>query len=273
VSRMTPALLPSARPAAVPPPPGKSVSAPCLVGRGSHQVIADCQQPDIQASRQPDGESVEGASPRHQTEPRLALAGDQGVVKVANEDVGGRPASAALAVPAFLSVFFIIESFGPFLMGFWLVSSQHAQALLDLPTNAGLQTLMLLQLVVGGNVVLFASGSGASFPWPSRPPAALFSLLLLAQVATTLICATGVLVEPISWQVIGWVWAYNLMWLAILRGIWLTVGCLAPCCAAPEFEQGGEGPLIVAATAAGDRGDRLRPYLVSSERAAADRLP
>lgn len=246
------------------------MSAPCLVGRGSHQAIADGQQPDIQASRQPDSEPFEGASPRHQTEPRLALAGDQGVV---NEEHGGRQVFAALAIRAFLSVFFIVESFGPFLMGFWLVSSQHAQALLDLPTNGGLQTLMLLQLVVGGNVVLFASGSGASFPWPSRRPAALFSLLLFAQVATTLICATGVLVEPISWQVIGWVWAYNLMWLAILRGIWLTVGCLAPCCAAPEFEQAGEGPSIVAATAAGDRGDRLRPYLVSSERAAADRLP
>ena len=270
MSRMNSVLLPSARPAALSRPPGRPVSAPCLVGRGSHQVVADGQQPAIEASGQPDGEPVEGASLRHQTEPRLALAYDHGVGK---EEHGGQRVSAVSAVAVFLSVFFIVESFGPFLMGFWLVSSQHAQALLDLPTNGGLQTLMLLQLVVGGNVVLFASGSGASFPWPSRPPAALFSLLLLAQVATTLICATGVLVEPIAWQVIGWVWAYNLMWLAILRGIWLTVGCLAPCCAAPEFEQGGEGPSIVAATAAGNRGDRLRPYLVSSERAAADRLP
>jgi hypothetical protein len=170
-------------------------------------------------------------------------------------------------------VFLIVESFGPFLMGVWLVSNQHALALFGVPTNGGLQTLMLLQLVVGGNVMLFASasGSGKGSPWPPRPPTTLFSLLLLAQVATTLVCATGVLVEPISWQVIGWVWAYNLTWLVILRGIWLTGAYLALCRAAPEFEQGGGGPSIVAPTTAGDRGDRLRPYLIS--RAAADRLP
>lgn len=179
--------------------------------------------------------------------------------------------SAVSAVSVFVGVFLIVESFGPFLMGVWLVSNEHALALFGLPTNSGLQTLMLLQLVIGGNVLLFASGSGKASPWPPRPPTALFSLLLLAQVTTTLVCATGVLVEPISWQVVGWVWAYNLMWLAILRGIWLTVGCLAPCRAAPEFAQGGGGPSIAAATTAGDHGDRLPPYLIS--RAAADRLP
>ena len=181
--------------------------------------------------------------------------------------------SAVSAVSVFVGVFLIVESFGPFLMGVWLVSNEHALALFGLPTNSGLQTLMLLQLVVGGNLVLFASGSGTAFPWPPRPPAALFSLLLLAQVATTLICAAGVLVEPISWQVVGWVWAYNLMWLAILRGIWLTVEYLALCRAAPGFEQGGRAPSTAAATPASQRGDRLRPYLISSERAAGDRLP
>lgn len=270
MSRMTSAFRPSAPPSALSPPPWTPTPAPCLVDRGSHLVIAEGQQPEIQAIRQPAAEHVEIDCLRHQPEPRLALACDQGV---ANAEYGARQASIVSAVSVFLGLFLIVESFGPFLMGVWLVSNQHVLALFGVPTNSGLQTLMLLQLVVGGNVMLFASGSGTGSPWPSRPPTALFALLLLAQVATTLICATGVLVEPISWQVIGWVWAYNLMWLVILRGIWLTVEYLALCRAAPGFEQGGRAPSTAAATPASQRGDRLRPYLISSERAAGDRLP
>jgi H+-transporting ATPase len=32
-------------------------------------------------------------------------------------------------------------------------------------------------------------------------------------------CGLGVLVPKLSWQLIGWVWLYNLVWMFILGGV------------------------------------------------------
>ena len=80
-------------------------------------------------------------------------------------------------------------------------------------------------------------------------------------------CALGLLVEPIAWQVIGWVWGYNLVWLAILRGVWLTAEGVATFLAAGGIDPGGAERPVVAITTAAAPGKRPRPYLISSERA------
>lgn len=143
----------------------------------------------------------------------------------------------------------------------------QALAVLGLTMESPLQTVMLLQLVVGANLVLFASGPENGFLRRSWAQAPLFSLLFFAQLATTLMCALGLLVEPISWQVIGWVWGYNLVWLAILRGVWFTAEGVAAFLAADGIDPGGAERPVVAITTAAAPGKRPRPYLISSERA------
>ena len=181
----------------------------------------------------------------------------------ADEAAIPRQMPAAVAGGAvLLGLFFIVESFGPFLMGMGLVSNAQALTLLGLATNGGLASVMLLQWVVGANLVLFASGTGKCFVRPLGPAVPLIALIFLAQVATTLLCAMGWLVEPISWQLIGWVWAYNLAWLVILRGIWSTAEAVVGFLAARQVAKGAGGSSNASSTPAGDRSGRLRPYLI-----------
>ena len=171
-----------------------------------------------------------------------------------------------------LGALFLIESVGPLLIGLWLVSSPQLLALPSV-TTAALPTVMLLQLVVGGNLLLFASDNGNRFFWPSCPPAPLLVPLLLAQLATTLICSMGPLLEPISWQVIGWVWAYNLVWLVILRAAWFSGRSLAIFLATNRLETASSGAERSPLAETGERGRecRLEPYLMSGSNAADTR--
>lgn len=183
-----------------------------------------------------------------------------------------RQALPVSGASALLGLLFLIESVGPLLIGLGLVSSPRLSALSSV-TAAGLPTVMVLQLVVGGNLLLFASDNGNRFFWPSCPPAPLFVPLLLAQLATTLICSMGMLLEPISWPVIGWVWAYNLVWLVILRAAWFTGRSLVISMAASRLAAASSGSerSTVAETRRRDRACRLEPYLMSGSNVADTR--
>ena len=184
-------------------------------------------------------------------------------------DRQGLPVATASVL---LGLLLLIESLGPLLIGLGLVSSPRLLALPSV-TTAGLPTVMLLQLVVGGNLLLFASDNGNRFFWPSCPPAPLLVPLLLAQLATTLICSMGMLLEPISWPVIGWVWAYNLMWLVILRAAWFAGRRLAISLAANRLDAAHSGAerSAVAETSGRDRDYRLQPCLMSGSNATDTR--
>lgn len=235
--------------------------------RGSDpHTIADFPQPETSAKRAHAGERSADCRQQHAVGPTITLAYDKSSAN-AQPILGQRPSLSWTSV--LLGLFFIVESFGPFLVGASLVSSPQTLAVVGLTTQGGLQTAMLLQLVVGANLLLFASGTDNKFFLPACPAAPLFLLLLLAQVATMLMCATGTMVEPISWQVIGWVWVYNLVWLVILRGIWLTGERVAAFLAARQLDSGGV-PLTAADTPASDRGGRLRPYLIGKDQTADD---
>ncbi len=230
----------------------------------AREAIADRRQPKMQALRNHGGERGEGDCLQDAARPLINLAYDR---RAADEESIARPLPIVAGVSVLLALFFIVESFGPFLFGARLVSSPQALAVLGLTVESPLQTVMLLQLVVGANLVLFASGTENGFLRRSWAQAPLFSLLFFAQLATTLMCALGLLVEPISWQVSGWVWGYNLVWLAILRGVWLTADGVAAFLAADGIDPGGAERPVVAITTAAAPGKRPRPYLISSERA------
>lgn len=84
-------------------------------------------------------------------------------------------------------------------------------------TQKHLQTMMFLQLVVGGHLMLFVTRMKSWFflrPWPS---AILFWAIILTQLAAALLCGFGWndVIAPLPWALIGFVWAYNIGWMFV----------------------------------------------------------
>jgi H+-transporting ATPase len=75
------------------------------------------------------------------------------------------------------------------------------------------QTAMFLQLVVAGHLLLFCTRTKGPFWKPPLPNARLFWAITGTQVFAACMAAYGWLVTPISWELIGGIWLYNLAWL------------------------------------------------------------
>ena len=81
-----------------------------------------------------------------------------------------------------------------------------------------LQTLLFLQLVVGGHLMLFRDPRQGPLwrrPYPAAPRSSGRSSA--TQVVAALICGFGCLVPALSWELIGLVWLYNLAWMVCRR--------------------------------------------------------
>ena len=220
---------------------------------------------------QPHGETGNKDRPRRHAGPVITLAYDNGLV---NAKPGRQQTAGSPGITLLLGVFFIAESFGPFLMGIELLSSPIAPAFFAVfrsMAEGALQSLLLLQLVVGGNLVLFATGTEKGFIRPPCPPLPLLAPILFTQVATTLLCGAGWLVEPIPWQVIACVWVYNLLWILVLRGVWLAGGRLADFLRERPRGKGRQAPSVSVATPADNRAERVPPYLIHTTRGTEER--
>ena len=79
-----------------------------------------------------------------------------------------------------------------------------------------LQTMMFLQLVVGGHLLLFLTRTKRLFFMPPCPNIILFSAIIGTQLLAAFICGFGWFVPKIPWNVIALVWIYNLAWMLIL---------------------------------------------------------
>jgi H+-transporting ATPase len=124
-----------------------------------------------------------------------------------------------LGVSAVLGLFSVIESFGLLLIGLRVLSQPQLQQYFGLTTQAQLQTVMFLQLVAGGHLLLFITRTERWFLQPPFPAAPLFWAIFFTQVVAVLMCGLGWLVEPISWRLVGSVWVYNLAWMFVLGGV------------------------------------------------------
>lgn len=145
----------------------------------------------------------------------LALLDDIPIMTIAydNASVDSVPErwhmKSTLSVSAVLGGASVLQTFVLLLMGYYV---------LDL-NNLALQSLIFLQLVVGGHLMLFVTRSRGSFwsrPFPSRQ---LFSAIVLTQVLAVAMVGFGLLVHPIPWILIGLVWGYNLVWMFPLDGL------------------------------------------------------
>jgi H+-transporting ATPase len=123
-----------------------------------------------------------------------------------------------LGVSLVLGLFSIVESFGLLLIGIRVLSHPYLQEYFGLTTKDQLQTVMFLQLVTGGHLLVFVTRTQRWFFLPPFPAAPLFAALLLTQVVAWLMCGFGWLVPSISWSLIGWVLVYNIAWMFVLGG-------------------------------------------------------
>jgi len=124
-----------------------------------------------------------------------------------------------LSVSAMLGLFCVAESFGMILIGTKALADPAARDLLGLYTKTQLQTATFLQLVAGGHLLMFVTRTERWFTRPPYPAAALTGAIAATQLVALALCGFGLLVEPISWKLIGWVWAYDLAWLGVLGGV------------------------------------------------------
>jgi H+-transporting ATPase len=93
------------------------------------------------------------------------------------------------------------------------------QLYFGLATHEQLQTMMFLQLVGGGQLLLFITRTERWFFQPPFPAAQLFLATLGTQIVAALMCGFGWLVPAIPWELIGWVWLYLIVWMFILGSV------------------------------------------------------
>lgn len=108
---------------------------------------------------------------------------------------------------------------GLLLLGVRLLSHPLLQQYFGLADQHQLQTVMFLQLVVGGHLLLFVTRTERWFFLPPYPAVPLVVAIFLTQVVAVLMCGFGWLVPPIPWSLIGWVWVYNIAWMFVLGGV------------------------------------------------------
>jgi H+-transporting ATPase len=127
-----------------------------------------------------------------------------------------------LSVSAVLGLFSVFQAFGLLLIGLELLSNPAWQAWFGLADRAHLQTVVFLQLVVGGHLLLFVTRTERWFFLPPFPALPLLSAILATQVVAALMCGFGWLVPSISWRVIAAVWIYNILWMFVLGAVRLA---------------------------------------------------
>ena len=119
-----------------------------------------------------------------------------------------------LTCSAVMGMLAVAQSFGLLLIGLaWMRDpALHSWVSLD---HAQLQTLLFLQLVAGGHLLLFVARTKSFFlsrPLPSMP---FFGAILLTQIFAVLMCGFGWLVPAVPWVMIALVWAYVIVWMLI----------------------------------------------------------
>lgn len=151
----------------------------------------------------------------------LALLDDIPIMTIAYDNV---PAAARpvrwnmhriLLFASVMGLLSLAETFGLLLIGLRWLGDLNLQA--DIPLDARqLQTVMFLQLAVGGHLLLFVVRTKRFLFEPPYPNARLFWAIVATQVAALLICYTGLGVQAIPAAAIAGVWIYCLVWMIIL---------------------------------------------------------
>jgi len=111
-----------------------------------------------------------------------------------------------LTVSSLLGVLSVIQTFGLMYLGRILY---HVD-------TAHLQTMIFLQLVVGGHLMLFVTRNRKGFWHRPYPSWQLASAVLATQVLAVAMTGFGWLMPAVGWGAIALIWVYNLAWMVVL---------------------------------------------------------
>lgn len=149
----------------------------------------------------------------------LALLDDVPIMTIAydNTNPGSKPVrwnrERTFAVSISLGALAVVQSFGLLTLGMEVL---HLDA-------AHLQTMMFLQLLVGGHLLLLLTRTKKAFWAPPFPAWPLLTAVVGTQIFAVLMSGFGWLVPVLPWDLIGWVWVYNLVWMVVQDGVKLAV--------------------------------------------------
>ena len=147
----------------------------------------------------------------------LALLDDIPIMTIAYDRVKTAPKPLRwdmhhiLVFSILMGIMATAQSFGLVLIGMEWMRDAALQARFPLDASH-LQTMLFLQLAAGGHMLLFVVRTRNALmfaPYPSWP---LFGAIVATQVVAVLMCAYGVLVTALPWELIGFVWAYVIVW-------------------------------------------------------------
>src|SRR5262249_46772779 len=139
-----------------------------------------------------------------------------------------------LGISGVLGLFSVVETFGLLWIGIRVLRHPELRDYFGLTTAAQLQTVMFLQLVAGGHLLLFITRTERWFLLPPFPAPMLLCAIVLTQVLAVLMCGFGWLVPPIPWTLVGLGWAYNTVWMFVLGGLRLMTERFAAYCTARQ---------------------------------------
>jgi H+-transporting ATPase len=157
----------------------------------------------------------------------LALLDDIPIMTIAYDNVPAPPQPVRWNMPGILlfasimGLLCVVETFGLLLIGLRWVADPQLQDMIKLDA-AQLQTVMFLQLAVGGHLLLFVVRTKRSLFEPPYPSARLFWAIVATQIAAVVICMLGVGVRAIPPSAIIAVWIYCLIWMVVLDILKLT---------------------------------------------------
>jgi H+-transporting ATPase len=135
----------------------------------------------------------------------LAILNDGAILSIAYDNVrfSARPESwnmrLVLGVATVLGIFATLRSFGIFYLG---------ENVFNL-SQGTIQTLVYLNLSVGGHLTLFAARTRRPF-WSIKPASILLLAVIGTQIAATFIAVYGLFMAPLGWKMAGVVWVYCL---------------------------------------------------------------
>jgi H+-transporting ATPase len=163
----------------------------------------------------------------------LAILNDAAILTIAYDRVQPSPRPErwdlreVLTIATVLGLVGVVESFS--LVGL-------AVGPLDIGHDE-VQTLMYLKLSVAGHLTLFVARTRGRL-WSYRPAWVLLIAVLGTQLLATAIAVSGLLMEPLRWQLAALAWGYALVWILLLDQIKLWTYDLLE--RGPVGEVGGE---------------------------------
>ncbi|QGM45040.1 plasma-membrane proton-efflux P-type ATPase [Methylocystis heyeri] len=150
----------------------------------------------------------------------LALLDDIPIMTIAYDNAPDAPKPVRWNMPriftfaSLMGTLSLAQTFGLLLIGTrWLIDA-HLQAIMPLDPNQ-LQTVVFLQLAVGGHLLLFSVRTKSLLIFPAYPSPKLFWAIVATQIVAVLLCLFGFGVEAIPGRAIAGVWAYCLIWLVL----------------------------------------------------------